>query len=189
MSQNFFEAMEDSPVIAAVKNKEGLEKCCKIEDIKVVFILFGDICSIADIVQQIKDAGKIAMVHMDLINGLSSKEVSVDYIKNHTTADGIITTRQNLIKRGKELGLHTILRFFLIDSIALENIEKQQYGIRPDFIEILPGLMPKLIRQISKKCNIPLIAGGLVHDKESVMAALSAGAVCVSTTNEDVWLM
>ena len=32
---------------------EDLEKCCSLSDIHVVFILFGDICSIADIVQKV----------------------------------------------------------------------------------------------------------------------------------------
>ena len=83
----------------------------------------------------------------------------------------------------------TVLRFFLIDSMALENIEKQQYSIKPDFIEVLPGVMPKVIQKIKRKSGIPIIAGGLIQDKESVMAALSAGAVSVSTTNQEVWFM
>ena len=40
MNQQFYDAMEESPVIAAVKDFEGLEKCCRIEEIRVVFILF-----------------------------------------------------------------------------------------------------------------------------------------------------
>ena len=43
-------------------------------------------------VKKIKDAGKLAMVHIDLIAGLSGKEVAVDYIKQETLADGIIST-------------------------------------------------------------------------------------------------
>ncbi|MFQ7501917.1 MAG: glycerol-3-phosphate responsive antiterminator, partial [Blautia coccoides] len=35
----------------------------------------------------------------------------------------------------------------------------------------------------------PVIAGGLFEDKEDIMAALSAGAVCISTTNQEVWFM
>ena len=35
----------------------------------------------------------------------------------------------------------------------------------------------------------PIIAGGLISDKESVMAALSAGAIAVSSTNHEVWKM
>lgn len=192
MDQKFYDAVEASPVIAAVKDMKGLEKCCSVEDIKVVFVLFGDICTIGDIVAKIKEVGKIAMVHMDLITGLSSKEIAVDFIKESTHADGIISTKPALIKRGKELSLHTILRFFIIDSLALKNVEnldKQHGGVKPDFIEVLPGVMPKIIKRICKSSRIPVIAGGLVTDKEDVMGALSAGAVSVSTTNEDVWFM
>lgn len=189
MNQAFYEAVEDSPVIAAAKNMEGLEICCSSEDIRVIFILFGDICSIGEIVEQVKSSGKIAMVHLDLIQGLSAKEVAVEFLKKNTRADGIITTKAALIKKAQEFGMATVLRFFLIDSMALENIEKQQYSIRPDFIEVLPGVMPKVIREIKRRSGIPIIAGGLIQDKESVMAALSAGAVSVSTTNQEVWFM
>ena len=34
---------------------------------------------------------------------------------------------------------------------------------------------------------LPVIAGGLISDKEDVMGALGAGAAAVSTTNQKVW--
>ena len=86
MSSFFHEAVEENPIIAAVKNMDDLKICCSLEDIRVVFILFGDVCSIREIVQQIKDSGKVAMVHVDLISGLSSKEIVVDFIRKNTEA-------------------------------------------------------------------------------------------------------
>ena len=64
MNQNFYEAVEDNPIIAAVKSMEDVEECCKHDDIRVIFILFGDVCSIGSIVKTIRDAGKIAMVQI-----------------------------------------------------------------------------------------------------------------------------
>ena len=125
----------------------------------------------------------------DRITGLSSKEVAVDFIRNNTSADGIISTKPALIKRARELSLYTTLRVFVLDSMAFENIEKQMSVARPDIIEILPGLMPKVIRRVCRLVKVPVIAGGLISDKEDVMAALSAGAISVSTTNQKVWLM
>ena len=90
----------------------------------------------------------MAMVHVDLITGLSPKEVAVDFIRSNTQADGIITTKPSLIRRGKELSLCTVLRYFLIDSMALESIRQQQHMVKPDFIEVLPGLMPKVIQKV-----------------------------------------
>ncbi|MCI8796532.1 MAG: glycerol-3-phosphate responsive antiterminator [Dorea sp.] len=189
MDSRYYNAIEGNPVIAAVKDQEGLEKCCGLEDIQVVFILFGDICSIGEIVSRVRESGKFAMVHLDLVAGLSSKEIAVDYIKDNTGADGIITTKPQLIKRGRELSMCTILRYFLIDSMAVENIRYQQRTVKPDFIEVLPGLMPQIIDKISRLSRTPIIAGGLITDKEAVLGALSAGAIAVSTTNQDVWRM
>ena len=192
MNQEFYDAVEANPVIAAVKHDDGLQAAVEMEEIQVIFVLYGDICTIPEIVDRIKDSGKKALVHIDLIEGLSTKEISVEFIRRQTKADGIITTKPALVRRAKELGLFTVLRFFVIDSLALKNIEnlESQRGMsRPDFIEVLPGVMPKVLRKIAKVSRIPMIAGGLVTDREDVIQALSAGAVAVSTTNREVWTL
>ena len=174
MKKEFKEAIEDSPIIAAIKDDEGLKKCLTSES-RVIFILYGDICNIPDIVETVKSSGKIAMVHIDLIAGLR--------------ADGIITTKPALIKRAKELGLYTILRLFVIDSMAYSNIEHQLRTAKPDLIEVLPALMPKVLSKVCKLSTVPVIAGGLVSDKEDVMALLQAGVVSISSTNEKIWFL
>ena len=190
MHREFIEKLEVNPVIAAIKNDEGVAHALK-TDCEIIFILYGDVCTIPEIVRQIKAADKVAMVHLDLITGLNNtKEISVDFIKNNTEADGIITTKGNLIGRAKELGLYTVLRYFVIDSMALVNIEKQdRHGIStPDVIEILPGIvLPKIIKRVNKASRVPVLAGGLISDRDDVMNALNNGVLAVSTTNEDVW--
>ena len=189
-NREFINKIESNPIIAAVKDDEGLEVALT-EDIEIIFVLYGDICSIPSIVDKIKKADKVAMVHVDLITGLNnSKDVCLDFIKNNTKADGIITTKSNLIPHARELELNTVLRYFILDSLALQNIEKQARspGIKPDIIEFLPGIvLPKMIKRINKVSRVPIIAGGLIADKEDVMNALDAGALAISTTNHDVW--
>lgn len=190
MNQEFYDAVEANPVIAAVKSDAGLQAAVEMEEIQVIFVLYGDVCTIPEILERIKASGKKAMVHIDLIAGLSAKEISVEFIARQTRADGIITTKPALVRRAKELGIFAVLRFFVIDSLALKNIEnlEMQCGTsRPDFIEVLPGVMPKVLGRIAKVSRIPMIAGGLITEKEDVIAALSAGAIAVSSTNQDVW--
>ncbi|XME02792.1 glycerol-3-phosphate responsive antiterminator [Lachnospiraceae bacterium C1.1] len=189
--QNFYEQIEDTPIIAAIKDNEGLELCLT-TDVGVIFVLYGDVCTIPAIVQKLHDAGKTAMVHIDLINGLSPRDSAVDFIKKYTAAEGIITTKSALIGHAKEIGLHTILRYFVLDSMALINIEKQaKHGVvQPDFIEFLPGvILPELIKKINSISRVPVIAGGLISNREEVMNALNNGAVAISTTNRDVWFL
>ena len=190
MNQEFYDAVEANPGIAAVKSDAGLQAAVEMEEIQVIFVLYGDVCTIPEILERIKAAGKKAMVHIDLIAGLSAKEISVEFIARQTRADGIITTKPALVRRAKELGIFAVLRFFVIDSLALKNIEnlEMQCGTsRPDFIEVLPGVMPKVLGRIAKVSRIPMIAGGLITEKEDVIAALSVGAIAVSSTNQDVW--
>ena len=109
MEQRLYEALQRNPIIAAVRDDEGLAQCLR-TDIQTVFVLYGDICNIPEIVHQIKDAGKIAIVHADLISGLATKEISVDFLRHSTLADGIISTRANMIQRAREFNMIAILR-------------------------------------------------------------------------------
>ena len=191
MKERFYDLVEQCPIIAAIKDDDGLQRCCEIEELKVVFVLYGDVCSIKKIVDTLHKANKIAMIHIDLITGLSSREVAVDFIHEYIRADGIISTKVAMVQRAMEYSMYTVLRFFVIDSMSLNSINQleKQYRKRPDMIEVLPGVMPKIIEKICKNGKIPVIAGGLISDKEDVMKALGAGAIAVSTTAQEIWEM
>ena len=180
------ELLEESPIIAAVKDKEGLKNSLK-SDCRVVFVLFGTICDIKETVAEIKKCGKIAIVHVDMISGLAAKEIAVDFIKNNTNADGVISTKPQILKRAKELGLITVQRTFVVDSIALSTLKKQLQLFKPDAVEILPGIMPRILKVVRGYSKIPLIAGGLLSDKRDCMEALEAGADGISTTTQALW--
>ena len=184
---NYYDSMERCPVIAAINNDELLE-IAKKSSCEIVYILYGNICTIADIVDEIVAAGKIAIVHIDLVSGLASREISVDFIKKYTQAAGIISTKSHLIKRGNELSMITIQRFFMLDRITYHNIKKHVRETSPDVVEMVPAGLTKMLTYVMEEINgRPLVASGLVLDKSDVMGALSAGALAVSTTNTDIW--
>jgi glycerol-3-phosphate responsive antiterminator len=186
MKKNLSDILADSPVIAAVKDEKGLTKAL-LSECSMIFILYGNICNISDIVEKVDRASKIAIVHADLVNGLSMKEIAVDYIRNNTKAQGIISTKPLLVKRAKELDLIAIQRTFVIDSIAYNNMMKQIKEYEPDAVEILPGVMPSVTADVREAVDLPIIASGLLRSKKDVVAALDAGADAVSTTAEYLW--
>ena len=173
MEQRLYEALQRNPIIAAVRDDEGLAQCLR-TDIQTVFVLYGDICNISEIVRQIKDAGKIAIVHADLISGLAAKEISVDFLRRSTQADGVISTRANMIQRAKELNMIAILRVFLIDSMALDSALSAK-NLKPDAIDILPGLMPSMLRKVRQLTGLPILTGGLITEKERGHAGARGG--------------
>ncbi|MBE7091634.1 MAG: glycerol-3-phosphate responsive antiterminator [Clostridiales bacterium] len=177
--------LEQNHFIYAIKDDNGLNNAIN-NDCKVVFVLYGTVINICDIVKALKDHNKIVFVHIDLIEGLSSKEVAVDYIANNTGADGIISTKQTLIKCASARGLLTVQRFFLIDSLALNNLIKQIKNSPLDYIEVLPACSTKTISKLIKLTNVPIIASGLIQDKEDILSALNVGAIAVSGSNFDL---
>ncbi len=179
--------LKSERVVAAVKDTDGLERALK-SRCHIVFVLHGDIVHIADFVSRIKCANKTVLVHIDLIDGLSSRDVAVDYIAKNTKADGIISTRPNIIKCAKTFNLLTVQRFFVLDSMALDNIGKQLSNTA-DAIEILPGIIPKIIKVLAGCIEKPIIAGGLIADSEDVRSVLNAGASAVSSSNSSLWLI
>lgn len=176
----------DCPIIPAVKNIEQLDRAIKTES-GILFLLFGDILNISELTEKVHRSGKKVILHLDLINGLSSREIAVDFIARTAKADGIISTKPGLIRRAQELGLFTVLRVFLIDSMALSNLRRDFDQVIPDMVEILPGVMPDVIRRLVTTVPAPIIAGGLISDKRDIVSALSAGALAVSTTDETLW--
>lgn len=186
MFSEFLDLISSHPTIAGIKDDKGL-KAALTSPCKVVFVLYGNILSLPDIVCQLKDAGRVVFVNVDLVDGLSQKEVAVDFIKQKTKADGILSSKASIIKAAKAQKLLAVHRFFLIDSFSYHNVAKLAEISKPDCIEIMPGCMPKVIGWIVQAVPIPLIAGGLVCDHDDAAAALKAGAVAISSTNTSVW--
>lgn len=182
------EQVQINPVIAAVCNEEELSLALA-SDCRVVFLLLGDVLNIGSLTRRVHDSGKLCVIHLDLIEGFSSKEIAVDAIQKATGAEGIISTRGALIRRAKQLGLAAVQRGFMLDSRSLASFEQQISQSKPDFVEILPGLLPKVIAQLKERVRVPIIAGGFIHEKEDVIAALQAGALAVSASSPKIWSM
>ena len=59
MQQRFYDAFQENPIVAAIRSDADLADCLT-TDVRVVFVLYGDVCSISDIVDRVKTAGKLA---------------------------------------------------------------------------------------------------------------------------------
>ena len=102
-------------------------------------------------------------------------------------ADGIISTRAGLIRAAKDCGLETVQRFFLVDSHSVETAIESIRACNPSMVELMPGVVPKVIRRFCGEIRQPVIAGGLIETREEAVQALSAGAAAISTAQPALW--
>ncbi len=99
----------------------------------------------------------------------------IDALKGLAAPDGVISTRPPLLRRAHQLGLTTVQRVFAIDSKSVANLKNLSETGKPDFVEIMPGLIPRVLRVAAELTGIPVIAGGLIEEKSEVIEALTAG--------------
>ena len=183
--QELRERLADNPIIAAVQ-EDGFAAALA-SPAQVIFCLRANIFSISDHVQKAHEAGKLLFVHIDLADGVGRDRAGLSYLAS-LGVDGVISTRTQLVRQAKEEGLLSVQRFFALDSQGLSSMEETLEGTAPDLLEIMPGVIGKVIARFSIG-ETPVIAGGLIETKEELLAALSHGAIAVSTGKKELWYM
>ena len=177
--------VENCPVIAAVHDVQWDRALAS--PVEIIFYLDANLLTIKERTQQAHDAGKALFVHVDLANGIAKDKTAVEYLAG-CGVDGILSTRPQMIRRAKECGLVAVQRFFVLDSQGINSIHDMLRTSAPHIIEIMPGVIAKVIKQF-RSANVPVIAGGLLETKAEVTAALAAGASGVSTSREELWYL
>lgn len=186
MRSELFSGHAGRIIIPAVRKPEDLALACRSEW-PILFLLTGDLFTVEDYVKQAKDAGKKVFLHVDFLAGLSSDSVAVEYIADRVCPTGIISTKNHMIKQAKKCGLQAIQRLFLIDTSALEQGIQTASLNRPDALEVMPGLIPRVIGELRQRTSLPIIAGGLIKDHKEIETALQAGAAAVSMGSKSLW--
>ena len=181
--KELYECLEDNPIIAAVHDNL-FEEALK-SPANIIFLLGGNLINIAEKISVAKNMNKKIFIHIDLTEGIGKDKIGIEYL-SRIGADGIISTRANLIRIAKEFGLLTVQRFFAYDSQGIENINEVIYNSSPDIVEIMPGVIGKIIERFSGG-GIPLIAGGLIENKAEITSAINKGAFAISTGKKELW--
>lgn len=155
---------------------------------KKIFLMTGSMLQLPEQVYVLKKNDHEVFLHCDFIQGLNpNTKEAIDYIYEVIGPDGIISTKGSTIRNANKVGLKTIQRIFVLDTLSLTKSIESCQSNKPDAVEIMPGLMPTIISKLVKELPFPIIAGGLIHSKEDAMAALAAGASAVSASNSKIW--
>ena len=84
--------------------------------------------------------------------------------------------------------IKTIQRIFIVDTLSLTKSIENCKTTKPNAVEIMPGIMPSIIKQLAEEIEFPIIAGGLIQTREDAEIAIRAGASAISTSHYEVWI-
>ena len=176
---------DNRKVAAAVRTEEDFLASLQ-SKVDVVFLLYSNILEIGEHIAKCHQMGKKALIHMDFSEGIGKDRAGLEYIKR-LGADGILTTKTNMIRPAKDIGLVTVQRFFIVDSHSVDTAVESIRIAKPDVVEIMPGVVCKKIKEFADKSSTPILAGGLIEFEEDVDNAIEAGATAVSTADRHLW--
>ncbi|HEX7066344.1 MAG TPA: glycerol-3-phosphate responsive antiterminator [Bacillales bacterium] len=178
-----FHGQKILPAVRGMKDFEVLAK----SNYRYIVLLDTHVGQLRGIMKFARSHGQKILLHADLVQGLKTDEYAAQFLCQEIRPDGLISTRTNVVATARKKGLIGIQRLFLLDSIALETSYKLFKRSEPDYIEVLPGVMPHIIREVKEATGIPVFAGGLIRSAEDVDAALAAGAEAVTTSRKELW--
>ena len=179
-------SFSDKKLIPAARTAKQFDQVLK-SDFEYIVLLEVHISHMRALKQEADRHGKKLIIHADLVHGLKTDNFAADFLCNEICPAGIISTRSNMILKAKAKGIIAIQRVFLIDTIALEKSYSLIEQTAPDYIELLPGIIPEMISEVHERTGIPVITGGLIRSDEQITRAIEAGAVAITTSNKELW--
>jgi glycerol uptake operon antiterminator len=176
----------DFPCGAAVKSEEQLAAALR-GRAGAVFILRANGLELAPLVRRVHLAGKLAVVHLDLVDGLSSDLTGVRWLVR-SGADAIISSHGQAVRAIRAEGLVAIQRLLCVSEVSIELGLAAVARAQPDIVELLPGaILPSVADLVLPGLAAPLLAGGFIRDADGVRRALAAGALGVTTSEPSLW--
>ncbi|ANS76870.1 glycerol-3-phosphate responsive antiterminator GlpP [Paenibacillus yonginensis] len=173
-------------ILPAVKTAKEMEAVLDTPYVYLV-LLGGRLARLRPLIELAERAGKQVLLHADLVDELKNDEYAAEYLCQAVRPAGLISTRSSVVQKAKQNKLVAVQRMFLIDSGALESNYALFEKNPPDYIEVLPGIVPSLIQEVKARTGIPIIAGGFIRTPADVEAALAAGAQAITTSRQELW--
>ena len=185
MSQ-LIKLLKETKIVPAIKTPSQLENAVE-SKAKVLFLLKSNISEVKNIVDLCHSRGKRVFVHLDLLEGLANDDEAVKYVSEVIRPDGIISTKNSVIKSAKQYGMFCVFRVFLIDSHSVQTALVNAQKNKADAVEILPGILPEMIDVFKKETGAEVITGGLISSQKHIDNAIAHGAICCSVSKECFW--
>ena len=183
----FLARLEQSRCCAAIVSDAQLELALASRT-PIVFVLRGNGLALGPCIRRIHAAGKLAAVHLDLVDGLRADPRGVSWL-SRLGADAIITSHGRLMPVIREEGAVAILRLLLSRRTHLDTAVTAVLRSGPDIIEVLPGVILPTLAGLMPTFGVPLLAGGFIRTEADAEDVLKAGAAGITTSSPNLWGM
>lgn len=188
LTQSVRRKFQEYPVIAAVRTPEDFEKALD-SKVRILAMVGGDVFKAKPQILKAKKKGCLVFFHIDLVEGIGKDASGIHFAKEEFGIDGVQSTRTHILKLARHERLITIHRLFVNDFQGLKSGMTLVESSNPDFVELTPGIIPRIIRKVTNEQQRPVIASGLVATENDVKVLLEAGASNIVCSSQNLWTL
>lgn len=178
---------DNQHVIPAITNHQDLKKFISLPLTYGILMNF-QLAQLPELIGIMRENKKKVLIHSELIKGLTADEFGAIYLIQVLKVDGIISSKPKVIEICKKRKVVGIFRFFLKDSLSLEQSLEIVRKLNPEYVEILPATSYEVLPRIQRELNAKILMGGLIASKLDVEHCLKAGAIAVTSSKTELWI-
>ena len=133
-------------LIPSVRDMKTLDCALQSRHREILLSTVSHIGNLAELTSLCHKHGKEAIVNHELIGGLGNDTVAFEMLKKAYKVDAVIGANPYHISRAKAIGLKTIWKVPLLDSLSLEMAFRSIEVTKPDAVELrvrLPRRVPQ----------------------------------------------
>lgn len=175
----------DKTIIPSVRELKCMSLACQTTS-PLVFLINTNIGNLKQQVDFVHSTGKQACVQLEMIDGLAGNQTAIRLLKQLFKVDAISTTNVASANAARKVGLYSIYRFFMIDSVSLDRTLKTLKNNSFDAIELLPSYYSTVYYKKIHDAVLPttkFIAGGFIRKKSQIDHIFNVGVNAVSTSD------
>ena len=106
-------------------------------------------------IDRVRAARKSVLLYPELIAGLGRDPAAIDFLCGYARPTAIVSTKKQILQKARACGLITIFQIFMIDTQAFETGIQTARRLDCDAVEIMPGAIPHIIREVSSQLPLP----------------------------------
>lgn len=128
------------------------------------------------------------MVTVELIRGFNLDKDGAQFLKQMFHVDAVILQNPLWTRFLKKLGIYTVLRVILMDSLSLDNSIRIVSETSCDAVEVRPAIYGlKFIDKLRKqRPDLDYFLGGFINSQETIKQAQQMGFKGVTLSNKSI---
>lgn len=141
---------------------------------------------VAQVLLELKRSDKLIVLNIDSCEGLSQDKGAIEFLAE-IGISVLLSTRVPTIQKAAQCGLLTMQKVFVTDRSTWPRSLKAVSQSAPNLVQLMPSPMLDYISVEDKRKLPPIVASGFICNEADVEAALSRGAIAVSSSNKTLW--